>query len=463
LAGLNSQTVNSITSPNHHNVEPVDFNEEFSAFRGDTLADQAEYANACIKFIRSQYVESVQDKKQKPPPVLLFGHSMGGIIARAIFLLPDFEPESVLLIASLSTPHVAPVVAADLRLVEMYQRVNRLWRVAHGIALDSLQAEETYSPQLLKDVSTLPVISIAGGSRDTLVSSELSSLAGLVNPSLYLFVFSSGMPTAWTVTDHQSILWCNQVVKSLQGAISALAERGFARVKRSRVIPVFHRFLVGAHSEVPVSRPPASVVAIPDSFVWKSTDQHSVLPLSANGSANPVLGLDFISSAKGSFKVAKKRGQCDGLVAPEHQQTSRPHYVQILLAPTVHTEPVAAMICSSGSLNTSLFGCTRDTEDAPALSHLVIPKPHSKDPSFERSGYASFVTAYHFIQARLESGQVLYLRSQGSSPQSSEFGFGVVMQEAPYTKVDCSHFGQFIFFYEYFCHERMICFFFSYQ
>jgi pimeloyl-ACP methyl ester carboxylesterase len=60
--------------------------------------------------------------------VVLVGHSMGGIIARGLFHLPNFRARSVSTIFTLGSPHRGPVIAADALLSRFYARTNRLWR-----------------------------------------------------------------------------------------------------------------------------------------------------------------------------------------------------------------------------------------------------------------------------------------------------------------------------------------------
>lgn len=68
LSCLNSQSLLS-----------VDFNEDFSAFHGQTMHEQAEYTNEVIKFLLKEY------PKIKEVPIL--AHSMGGIVARLVSII----------------------------------------------------------------------------------------------------------------------------------------------------------------------------------------------------------------------------------------------------------------------------------------------------------------------------------------------------------------------------------------
>ena len=50
----------------------------------------------------------------------------GGVIARALFTLPEFHHSLVHTIITQATPHVSPVVGADKHLVDFYAAVNKV-------------------------------------------------------------------------------------------------------------------------------------------------------------------------------------------------------------------------------------------------------------------------------------------------------------------------------------------------
>ena len=93
----------------HFDYFAVDFVEEFSALYGGTLHDQAEFVRKSIQDILSLY----EGQKQPPKSVVLVGHSVGGLVAKALFLDPNFDHSTVNIIITLATPHSAPVVNAD--------------------------------------------------------------------------------------------------------------------------------------------------------------------------------------------------------------------------------------------------------------------------------------------------------------------------------------------------------------
>ena len=78
----------------------VDAYEEFTGLYGVSLMEQAEFANDAVALLLERYPHAEH--------VVIIGHSMGGVIARAMFTLPNYRPGSVRSIFTLATPHAAP-------------------------------------------------------------------------------------------------------------------------------------------------------------------------------------------------------------------------------------------------------------------------------------------------------------------------------------------------------------------
>lgn len=118
---------------------------------------------------------------------MLVGHSMGGVIARALFSLPRFNPRLVSLILTQASPHQSPVLSLDpfilgrkalktscpiccknvlliflpfvfVSATDFYLSVRRRWRA---------RAE---------DLRNITVLSVGGGYRDYQVRSGLTTL-----------------------------------------------------------------------------------------------------------------------------------------------------------------------------------------------------------------------------------------------------------------------------------------------
>ena len=69
-----------------------------------------------------------------PKSVVLIGHSIGGLIARALFIDPEFDSKSVHTIITLATPHSAPVINVDQGLDQFYNQIHTFWN--HSKTLD---------------------------------------------------------------------------------------------------------------------------------------------------------------------------------------------------------------------------------------------------------------------------------------------------------------------------------------
>lgn len=186
----------------------IDFNEDFTALHGQTLLDQAEYLNDAVAYILSLYHDPRRSLREPglpdPSSVILVGHSMGGVAARTMLTMPNYQSNSVNTIITISAPHARPPVSVDAEIVRTYKQINDYWR-------------EAYSQKWANDnpLWHVTLISIAGGSLDTVVPSDYSSLSSLV-PSTHGFtVFTSSIPNMWTGADHIQTTWCVQLVRPI--------------------------------------------------------------------------------------------------------------------------------------------------------------------------------------------------------------------------------------------------------
>uniref|UniRef100_A0A8C0GLU2 GPI inositol-deacylase n=1 Tax=Chelonoidis abingdonii TaxID=106734 RepID=A0A8C0GLU2_CHEAB len=150
----------------HFNFFTVSFNEELVALYGGSLQRQTRFVHECIKVILKLY----KDQEFAPSSVAIVGHSMGGLVARALPTLKNFKPEFINLLITQATPHVAPVMPLDKYLTDFYTAVNNHW---------ILKAQ---------DVRNLTTLSVAGGFRDYQVRSGLAFLPRLSQHSRALFV-----------------------------------------------------------------------------------------------------------------------------------------------------------------------------------------------------------------------------------------------------------------------------------
>ncbi|KAI8951057.1 GPI inositol-deacylase [Xylaria longipes] len=219
----------------------VDFNEDFTAFHGQTMLDQAEYINEAIRYILSLYLDPQKSERDPnvpdPASVIILGHSMGGIVARAAFVMPNFQPHSVNTIITMSAPHARPPVTFDPLIVKVYQDINDHWRHAYS----GKSATEN-------SLSQVTLVSIAGGGLDTVVPSDYASLESIVPETHGFTVFTSTIPTVWTSMDHQAITWCDQFRKVIVKAIYDIVDSRDKSQTKTRAERIKHfkkRFLTG--------------------------------------------------------------------------------------------------------------------------------------------------------------------------------------------------------------------------
>lgn len=206
----------------------MDFNEDITAFHGQTLLDQAEYLNEAVAFILSLYhnpSRSLRDPNlPDPTSVILFGHSMGGVVARTMLTIPNYQENSINTIITLAAPHARAPISFDADIVNTYKHINDYWRYSYS------QKRRDKNP-----LASVALISIAGGGLDTIVPSDYSTLASLVPPSNGFTVFTSTIPHVWTGMDHLAITWCDQLRKSIVRAFYEVVDAN--RPNQTRTLP----------------------------------------------------------------------------------------------------------------------------------------------------------------------------------------------------------------------------------
>ncbi|RKP08209.1 GPI inositol-deacylase PGAP1-like protein, partial [Thamnocephalis sphaerospora] len=185
----------------------VDLNEEFTALHGQSLMEQAEYINDAIQYILSLYHERrpttnlphahrAAQRLPEPTSVIIVGHSMGGIVARAALTLPNYQRGSINTLLTVSSPHIAPPAPLDRRINQIYTHVNAFWRRSferRGVA------------NLLHDVV---LVTLAGGQPDTMINSDLCDVSGLVPRTNGFTVYTTGIPDLWSSMNHHCVFWC---------------------------------------------------------------------------------------------------------------------------------------------------------------------------------------------------------------------------------------------------------------
>ncbi|XP_037646873.1 GPI inositol-deacylase [Sebastes umbrosus] len=208
----------------HFNVFTVDFNEELVALYGGSLLRQTHFLHESIKAILRLY----KHLKTPPQSVVLVGHSMGGVVARALFTLPRFNTNLVSLIITQASPHLAPVLAMDPYLLDFYSAVRQKW-VNHA-----------------KKLRNVTVLSVGGGYRDYQVRSGLISLPCPPGDPNKLSLVATAVPRTWVSTDHLSIVWCKELVLATVRAFFDLIDpetRQFTVNPEKKLAVLNHHFI----------------------------------------------------------------------------------------------------------------------------------------------------------------------------------------------------------------------------
>ena len=172
---------------------------------------------------------------------------MGGIVARTMLTMPNYQSNSINTIITMSAPHARPPVSFDADIVRTYERINEYWR-------------EAYSQKWASDnpLWHVTLISIAGGGLDTIVPSDYTSLSSLVPETHGFTVYTSSIPNVWTGADHLSILWCDQLRKPIvRSLLEAVDVRRPSQTKhRAERMRIFKRwFMTGMEDFVEKSLP----------------------------------------------------------------------------------------------------------------------------------------------------------------------------------------------------------------
>ena len=209
----------------------ADFNEDFTAFHGRTIVDQAEFLNDAVRFILGLYA---RQRGTRPRLVILVGHSMGGVVARVMLLLPNYEPRLVNTILTLATPHAAAPLTFDGDILKVYSAVDRFWAAGFG------DGDAAYA-QLARDtLANVSLVSVTGGLLDNTLPADYTTLGFLVPPQNGFTVYTTGVPRVWTPIDHLAIVWCAQLRRVVLQCLLDVVDRGSA----SKTLPLPQRMAV---------------------------------------------------------------------------------------------------------------------------------------------------------------------------------------------------------------------------
>jgi GPI inositol-deacylase len=460
----------------------IDFNEDLSAFHGQTLFDQAEYVNEAVAYILSLYHDADRLRRDPslpdPSSVILIGHSMGGIVARTVLVTPKYQTNSVNTIITMSTPHARPPVTFDADIVSLYSQVNDYWRESY------MQKWASNNP-----LHHTTLISIAGGGRDTTVPSDYTSISSLVPESHGFTVFTSSIPNVWTSMDHLAITWADQVRKVIIRSLYEVVDvRRAAQTKpRADRMKVFRKwFLTGLEDNAPRELPSVShdtlltlgdstrsplvkdenvtirhlgaqdhmsarLLAIPSvtntstKYFSLLTDQTSdrsgsfdklevlfcsTFPLSAGAATNLPNSIDLSNGDASATRLACKRVGRDAVPLPASTRTSQNSFD--LVAPFTYLEykvrdlqdfQFVAIVDKSTEISSSwVFAEIADGEDSYIESHTGLPMLLLRGASFELPSTRPLMTKISI--PALHSSLLTYnlrVRQHGCSPDSELF------------------------------------------
>ena len=241
----------------------IDFNEDFTAFHGQTVLDQAEYLNDAVAYILSLYHDPRRSQRDPglpdPSSVILVGHSMGGVVARTMLTMPNYQPNSVNTIVTVSAPHARPPVSFDAESVRTYKRINDYWRHAYT---------QTWAND--NPLWHVTLISIAGGGLDTVIPSDFASLESLVPNTHGFTVFTSAIPDVWTGCDHIQTTWCVQLLKSIVRSLHEILDihRAGQTKPRAERMRIFKKWYLTGMEDVAektlLPKEPSTLLALED-------------------------------------------------------------------------------------------------------------------------------------------------------------------------------------------------------
>lgn len=175
-------------------VFALDFDEEPTGLNGNFITDQATYLNDVVRTILRQYKKQNKRTSKKiviPDSVVIVAHSMGGIVARTAELLPNYKKKSIQHVVALGVPYDDPPFPLDAEMSAVYERIH---------------AKKTKDDDVV-------YVSVAGGHKDTLVQTSLTSVDTVAGPSRAFVALASAIPTVHTPVDHFCLLWCHQLLK----------------------------------------------------------------------------------------------------------------------------------------------------------------------------------------------------------------------------------------------------------
>ncbi|XP_060945118.1 GPI inositol-deacylase [Limanda limanda] len=383
----------------HFNVFTVDFNEELVALYGGSLLQQTHFLHESIKAILRLY----KNLKTPPQSVVLVGHSMGGVVARALFTLPRFNTNLVSLIITQASPHLAPVLALDPYLLDFYSAVRQKWLN---------QANK---------LRNITVLSVGGGYRDSQVRSGLTSLPCPSGDPNKLSLVATAVPRTWVSTDHLSIVWCKELVLATVRAFFDLIDpetRQFTDNQEKKIAVLNHHFIrhpvrmVGEDHDVSISTldfpeewSEVNTLRLAYSTLKEGQEKYFMFALSSRRKAYSHFycrssNLEMTSWVYG---CVHKNGSCLYPVDLSVGTELLPPY-KVLILSLSDLSSVTHLVVSASNLNGKQFTVECEWQRQESLT-LSVPVPHVlsfgltfSDVTVNSSGLLHTIKLHHFNQ-----------------------------------------------------------------
>lgn len=148
------------------------------------------------------------------------GHSMGGTVAQ--LLLSELSDHELRAVFTMSTPSLLSPVRFDRRSEDIYNQVMRVQTGGMN--------------------STVPLITICGGSTDSQITSEVCILPEQEKP-LRRTIMTTSLQSAWTGVGHREMVWCHQIryLVARAGLLLAneqIADSSIDRILRTKSTPI---------------------------------------------------------------------------------------------------------------------------------------------------------------------------------------------------------------------------------
>eukprot|EP01135_Chromosphaera_perkinsii_P000311 Nk52_evm80s62 gene=Nk52_evmTU80s62 len=170
----------------------VDFDEELSAFSGKVLKSQGVFIKRSLEGIKRH----LSNRNISILRVILVGHSMGGVAARAALLEDGFDASLVQHLVTLASPHVNPVLSNDATFELFYEQLNTEWK-----------------NQYMALFNHMSFLSFTGGSLDVQIEPWSTNISSLVPATHGLTIFTTSIPQYWSPLGHNEIISCSKFIE----------------------------------------------------------------------------------------------------------------------------------------------------------------------------------------------------------------------------------------------------------